>query len=396
MADGPLSGGRVSTVTMRFLTPATVQSLIVEVTGPGIDPAVVLNIPVGTGNVATGSLTLPAGSARRFVVRAVDTAGVHTHRADTTVTLQPGANPNLAMRLTPLASSLGITVTFGGVQLVVPDTSTRIVRLGTSAPIVAYAIRANGDTVPADSLTWGSSNPAVAAATSGGSVAGVRTGVANVAVSYRGASARIPVNVSPGGSSSAIAIGSAPNAGASGMIALGSFGKPQVFSVSFWFKPVMLSARHHVLLDASHSGSANWVYQYLGNGWCFTTACVTLTSGTWYHILLTYNNGTVKYFVNGTLRSTTAYTITYSSAAPTLYLGNWPVGSRQFAGELDDLYITTDLQQSADFTPLLTIGTPSANLFGLWRFEEGSGAQTFSSSGAALSLGIWTWTTRAF
>jgi len=395
-ADGPLEGGRMSTVTMRFLTPATVKSLVVEVTGPGISPAVVMNIAVGADTVATGSLSLPSGSARRFVVTAVDTAGVHTHRADTTVTLQPGANPNLAMRLDPLPSSLGITVTFGGVRLVVPDASTRILSLGSTATIVAYAIRANGDTVSADSLTWGSSNPAVAAATSGGSVTGVRTGAANIAVSYRGASARIPVTVSTGGSSSAIAIDSAPNAGASGMIALGSLGNPQVFSVSFWFKPVMLADRHHLLLDASHSGGANWVYQYLGDGWCFTTACVTLTSGTWYHILLTYDNGTVKYFVDGKLRSTTAYTISYSSAAPTLYLGNWPVGSRQFAGELDDLYITTDLQQSADFTPPVTIGTPSANLFGLWRFEEGSGSQTLSSSGAALSLGIWTWTTRAF
>jgi hypothetical protein len=41
MADGPLSGGRVSTVTMRYLTPATEKWLSVEVTGPGISPAMV-------------------------------------------------------------------------------------------------------------------------------------------------------------------------------------------------------------------------------------------------------------------------------------------------------------------------------------------------------------------
>lgn len=394
--EGPLSGNTVSTVTMRLLTPATVKSLVVEVTGAGISPAVVTNIAVGADTVATASLTLPAGSARRFVVTAVDSAGVQTHRADTTITLQPGPNPSLTMQLEPLTSTLGITVTFGGVQLVVPDTSTRSLEVGGTTAIVAYAIRVNGDTVPVDSLTFGSSNPAVATAATGGAVTAVRTGTADVFLSYRGAGARIPVSVSAGGSSTAIAIDSTPNEGSSGLITLGNFGKPQVFSVSFWFKPVMLADRHHVLLDASHSGSTNWVFQYLGDGWCFTTACVTLTSGTWYHILLTYDNGTVRYFVNGTLRSTTAYVISYSATAPTLYLGNWPVGSRQFAGELDDLYITTDIQQSADFTPPLTIGAPSANLFGLWRFEEGSGAQTLSSAGAALALGIWTWSTRPF
>jgi len=192
-ADGPLSGGRVSTVTMRFLTPATVKSLIVEVTGPGIDPAVVMNIAVGADTVATGSLTLPSGSARRFVVTAVDTAGVQTHRADTTLTLQPGANPNLAMRLEPLPSTLGIAVTFGGVRLVVPDTSMRVLTVDDSTTIVAYAIRANDDTVPNDSLVWGSTNPAIATVNAG--VVHVhRAGGAGITLHYRGAAAGIRVS----------------------------------------------------------------------------------------------------------------------------------------------------------------------------------------------------------
>jgi hypothetical protein len=197
-ADGPVAEGRPSTVTMQFLAPATVRSLVVEVTGPGIVPTVVVNIPVGEDTIATETLTLPAGSARRFVVTAFDTAGVQTHRADTTVTLQPGGNPNLAMRLEPLPSSLGITVTFGGVRLIVTDTSARVLAVGDTAFIQAFAIRANGDTLSANSLTWGSGNPAIAVV-SGGRVEAVRGGETLVGVSVAGAtsSVRVAVGAAP-------------------------------------------------------------------------------------------------------------------------------------------------------------------------------------------------------
>jgi len=193
-ADSPLVGGRVSTVTMRFLTPATVKSLVIEVTGPGIDPAAVMNIPVGTDTTASGSLTLPSGSARRFVVTAVDTAGAQTHRADTTITLQPGTNPNLTMRLTPLPSTLGITVTFGGVRLMVPDTSTRVLSVWDSTTIVASVAGVDGAAIPADSIRWATSNPSIVSVMDG-QVQALREGEAQIGASFRGATARVTVRV---------------------------------------------------------------------------------------------------------------------------------------------------------------------------------------------------------
>jgi alpha-tubulin suppressor-like RCC1 family protein len=190
--DGPVGGARLSTVTIRFLTPATVKTLVVEVTGPGISPAVVVNIPVGTDSVASGTLALPAGSGRRFIVTAFDTAGTETHRADTTITLQPGPNPSLSLRLEVSSGTLGVTVTFGGVSLSVTDTSTRVLAVGDSAVIAAYAVRANGDTVTADSLFWGSSSP-VTAEVSAGLVRLLREGSADVTVSFEGAAANVRV-----------------------------------------------------------------------------------------------------------------------------------------------------------------------------------------------------------
>lgn len=192
--DGPLPATRTTTVMMRFITPATVRSVVVEVTGPGINPAVVVNLPVGTDTVASGSMTLPAGSARRFVVTAVDTAGVQTHRADTTITLQPGTNPNLRMRLVPLASALGITVTFGGSSVTVTDTTRRVLLRGDSLRITAFARNASGDSIPSQQLGWGSSNPAVATVAAG-MVLATRPGTTTIVVSYLGAAVRIPVHV---------------------------------------------------------------------------------------------------------------------------------------------------------------------------------------------------------
>lgn len=195
-AEGPLETAREATVTMRFLTPATVRALIVDVSGPGIEPAVTVNVEVGPDTVATRTLTLPAGSARRFVVTAVDTAGVATHRADTTITLQAGTNPALAMRVAPLSGTLGITVTFGGARVTVAGTATRTLAEGDTVRILATATRGNGSAVPADSLEWGSENPAIATVT-GGLVTGIREGSTEVTVSYQGISVPIAITVVP-------------------------------------------------------------------------------------------------------------------------------------------------------------------------------------------------------
>lgn len=102
------------------LTPATIRELAVEISGPGIDPAQLVNLPVDTAGVAAGTIETTAGSGRRIVVTAVDTAGVATHRGDTTVTLVPGENPPLSLILRPLAATTRLTVTFGTLSAVGP------------------------------------------------------------------------------------------------------------------------------------------------------------------------------------------------------------------------------------------------------------------------------------
>lgn len=108
------SARAIASVGVNAITPATVRALVVEVDGPGIDPAILVNIPVVDDSIATGVIEVTAGSGRRIVISAVDTTGLVTHRGDTTLTLVPGPNPPLALTLHPLPATLGITVTFAG------------------------------------------------------------------------------------------------------------------------------------------------------------------------------------------------------------------------------------------------------------------------------------------
>lgn len=116
-ADGPL---RVATekavLGVYAITPATIRELVVEISGPGVDSVQVVNLPVDTAGVAAGVIETTAGSGRRIIVTAVDTAGISTHRGDTTLALVPGVNPPLALVLRPLGATLGLTVTFGDVR----------------------------------------------------------------------------------------------------------------------------------------------------------------------------------------------------------------------------------------------------------------------------------------
>lgn len=195
--DGPIGPSRPALITFNFLTPATVASVIVEISGPGIEPSVTLNIPVGPDSVARDTVSVSAGSGRRITVTAVDTAGIQTHRADTTVMLVSGANPSMSLRLIPLSSTLGITVTFGGVSLAIDDTTMRVMPVGDTLRIGAALFAPSGLALPGDSIAWGSSNPAIASVDAG-LVRAVRAGSAVITASYRGATARVRIEVASG------------------------------------------------------------------------------------------------------------------------------------------------------------------------------------------------------
>jgi hypothetical protein len=186
-----------------------------------------------------------------------------------------------------------------------------------------------------------------------------------------------------------------PSASGGGYIPLGTLGAQSVFSISMWINPATVQNSTAIIIDASHGGSANWVIQTLNSGstWTWGSGVFTLIPNTWQHLLLTYNSGNRKVFINGNEVQSWFQTISYSGS-PALYLGNWPEGGRRFSGLIDELYITTDILYTNNFIPEEIILNQSANTFGLWHFDEGTGMSTNNSSNVSYPLNSWFWGSR--
>src|SRR2546427_11147420 len=103
---------RATLVVRADVSAAAVASLVVEVTAPDITTLLVFNIPIA-GGVATGTITLTAGSNRTITMHAFDAGGVETHRGSATVTIVAGTNPIISLVLVPLAGDVPINATLG-------------------------------------------------------------------------------------------------------------------------------------------------------------------------------------------------------------------------------------------------------------------------------------------
>src|SRR5438105_14412327 len=104
--DPPAQGQAHLAVTANVVGTA-VATVVVEVTAPDISTPLVFNIVVADG-VASGTITIPAGTARRITIRAFDAGGVLTHSGAATVSVQAGTNPTVSLTLTPLAGDVPI------------------------------------------------------------------------------------------------------------------------------------------------------------------------------------------------------------------------------------------------------------------------------------------------
>jgi glucose/arabinose dehydrogenase len=177
-----------------------VATVVVEVTAPDIATPLVFNIPVANG-VATGTITVPAGSNRTITMRAFDAGGVETHRGAVTANVQPGTNPTIALLLAPLAGDVPINGTLGSFVVTVAPGADTLPVAGTAA-FTATIVDANG--APAlQPVTWGIVHPGIATVASTGArtaqVTAVRPGATSVVASFGGSagSAAIIVSAAP-------------------------------------------------------------------------------------------------------------------------------------------------------------------------------------------------------
>ena len=147
------------------LSATAAATVVVEVTGPDIPTPLVFNIPV-VARVASGTVTLPAGSHRTITMAAFDAGGVETHSGSVTVDIQPGANPPITIVLTPLTGGVPINATLGSFTVMVAP-ALDMLTVADTVTLTATILDANGNPVTAQ-VDWGAVAPGVAAVVSTG------------------------------------------------------------------------------------------------------------------------------------------------------------------------------------------------------------------------------------
>ena len=193
-ATAPKSANEAVLVLNANLNGTAVASVVVEVTGPGIPDTLVFNLTVANGQ-ASGTLRVPAGSARVITVHAFDAQGIETHRGSTTIDVQPGTNNAVTVVLTSLVGSQPIVVTVGALIITVkPDSSS--LNVGDTLRLHAVVTDSLGDTVNVP-VSWASTNPGIVSVDTLGLASGKNAGSIR-AVAVYGSAAGTALIVVPG------------------------------------------------------------------------------------------------------------------------------------------------------------------------------------------------------
>ena len=173
---------------------AAANLVVVEVTGPGIDPPLGFNLPI-TNGVASGTITVPAGADRTITVSIYDEAGTRTHRGSATVQVVAGTNPTVTIRLSPLTGDVPIAVTIGTVAIAVSPVADTLF-IGDTVRLAATVVGSAGDTLAA-TVQWATLDPSRAVVDTAGLITAVATGDVGIVATYAGVAARADITVLP-------------------------------------------------------------------------------------------------------------------------------------------------------------------------------------------------------
>jgi hypothetical protein len=176
------------------ISSTTIATLVAEVTAPDIATPLIFNIPIA-GGVASGTITVSAGSDRTVTLRAYDAGGTLTHSGSATFTVQAGANTTVAITLTPLTGDQPIVVTLGSYTITLTPPSPTIAQSGTAQLSVSITDWNGNPTT--GTVAWATQNPGIATVDSTGLVTGTGVGTTKIAATFRGATGTATVTVTP-------------------------------------------------------------------------------------------------------------------------------------------------------------------------------------------------------
>lgn len=205
-AAGPSGDGQAHLAVRADVTGTAVATVVVEVSAADIPSSLVFNFIVADG-VASGSIMIPAGTGRRITIRAFDAGGVQTHEGATTVNVQSGLNPTIAVALTPLTGQVPIEATLGSVTITLTaDGSTNLLLAGNHiVNLTAEVVDAQGGHPSNPAILWATHDPGIAsvsaptppASSVTAVVTGVGVGTTTIYATFQGAVGSAAITVGP-------------------------------------------------------------------------------------------------------------------------------------------------------------------------------------------------------
>jgi len=198
-SPGTAPGDRVDAklIVTANVSGTAVATVVVEVTAPDLATPMVFNIPVVAG-VASGTITIPAGSNRTITIRAFDTGGVLTHSGSTTLNVQAGTNPTISLTLAPLAGDVPILATLGSFTVAVTPTPNSLSLGGTNQTVQLNATLLDIHGQPTTgTVSWATHDPGIAAVSATGLVSAVGVGQTSIVATFQGAVGSAAITVGP-------------------------------------------------------------------------------------------------------------------------------------------------------------------------------------------------------
>jgi hypothetical protein len=193
---GPGPGTQATLVISANLAGTAAATVVVDVTAPDIPTMLVFNIPV-VNSVATGTITVPAGSNRTLTLRVFDAGGTETHSGSTTVNIAPGTNATMAITLTPLTGNLPINATLGSYVVTVTPNSANLSLSGSSTAQLSATIMDTQGHPTSGVVTWATNDPGVATVSAAGLVTATGTGTTSISAVFQGVTGTSAITVAP-------------------------------------------------------------------------------------------------------------------------------------------------------------------------------------------------------
>jgi len=133
------------------------------------------------------------------------------------------------------------------------------------------------------------------------------------------------------------------------------------FSISMWINANDLSTIQYLFcsntsnnvdlgINTNSQGVGKIVWTIYDTSYSYLISTTTITTNTWYNIIVTYNNGLSELFINGASQGTITKTLVESNIEPTLGYR----GSEKFNGKIDQVRIFNAAVTASQVTDLYT------------------------------------------